>query len=388
MKLFKIFCLIIFCPILLTGCFDKIELEERGIVLAIGIDKYIEENDTSIEKTGEEKRFVISLAMPDVSEGEKSNKKDDNSESKENKSIKIGEGASVSSTMELIDSYISKNLYYGHTKVVVLGKEILEDELFLKETLDALERNNEISRKIIVLGSQNRAEDILKTVPKDEKILGIYINDFFKNNKKFSSFTYSVDLEDVISSLLSTGDIAIPSIQVIDEDIKLQGLMAIKDSKYIGYLDDATTKGLLWILDKKSLGEIAIPFENGYVSTTIFKKKIEKNFYEKDNKIICSFNISLEGNISEYYLGKNIMIDTNKYKMIEEEINNYVKAEINNSIDIIKDLNVDIFNIKELIRKNEYNLYDKYNLENNDIYDYIDFDIKCTTKIKGSGSVK
>ena len=82
------------------------------------------------------------------------------------------------------------------------------------------------------------------------------------------------------------------------------------------------------------------------------------------------------------------MIDTNKYKMIEEEINNYVKAEINNSIDIIKDLDVDILNIKELIRKNEYNLYDKYNLENNNIYDYMDFDIKCTTKIKGSGSVK
>ena len=142
------------------------------------------------------------------------------------------------------------------------------------------------------------------------------------------------------------------------------------------------------ILDKKSLGEISIPFENGYVSTSIFKKKLDKKFYEQDNKIVCQFIINIEGNISEYMLGKNIMIDTEKYKMIEDEVSNYVKTEIQNSINTIKQLDVDIIGLKELIRKNKYNLYDKYNLENNDIYDYVKFDIQCNTKIKGSGSIK
>ena len=47
----------------------------------------------------------------------------------------------------------------------------------------------------------------------------------------------------------------------------------------------------------------------------------------------------------------------------------------------------DIFILEKKI-KTFNNLYDKYNLENNDIYDYVKFDIQCNTKIKGSGSIK
>ena len=394
MKINKIFLMLCFLSIFLTGCFDKVELEERALVLAIGIDKYTKEKDTNIEKTGEEKRFIVSMALPDVTEEEKGkednkneNKEDSEEQSPINKNVKTAEGSSISSTLNLIDTYTSKNLYYGHTKVVVLGIDILKDEKLLKETIDALERNNEISRKIIVLGTDEKAEDILKTIPKDEKMLGIYINDFYKSNKN-TSFTYRVDLEDVVKAILSTGDVAIPSIKIEDNDIKLEGLIALKNSKYAGYLDDATTKGILWLIDKRSLSKISVPFEDGYVSTSIFKKNVDKNFHEENNKIIANFNVNIEGNISEYFIGENILIDTNKYKKIEEKTSNYVKKEILSAIKNIKKLNVDIINLKELIIKNNYDLYVKYNLENKNIYNVVDFNINCNVKIKGSGSVK
>lgn len=396
MKIAKI--LIAFCFVfILTGCFDKVELEERGLVLAIGIDKYDQAKDTQTEKTGEEKRFIVSIAMPEISEAEKEknenndNKQNDKSEEAKNsvnEAIKTAEGSSVSSAINLIDTYMSKNLYYGHTKAVVLGKELLQDANLLKEVIDALERDNEISRKIIVLGSNTKAQDILETIPKDEKMVGIYINDFYKNNKKNSDFTYKLDLEDVIQNLLTTNDTVLPSIQIAEGDVMLSGLMVLKDAQFIDYLDDAQTKGLLWIIDKNSLGQIDVPFENGYVSTTVFKKKTTEQFYEKNNKIVFDFTVNIEGNISEYSLGKNIMIDNEKYKNIETEISKSVETEINNSINIIKNLNVDVIGLKERIRKNNYNLYEKFDLENKNIYDYIQFNIKCNTKIKGSGSIK
>ena len=219
-------------------------------------------------------------------------------------------------------------------------------------------------------------------------MVGIYINDFYKNNKKNNSFTYKLDLEDIIQNLLTTNDTVLPSIQIIDGDVRLAGLMLLKDGQLIDYLDDATTKGLLWILDKKSLGQIDVPFEDGYVSTTIFKKKIKEDFYEKNNKIVFDFAINIEGNISEYSLGKNIMIDNEKYINIEKEINSYVQNQINNSINTIKNLDVDVLGLKERIRKDNYDLYEKFNLENKNIYDYVQFNVTCNTKIKGSGSIK
>lgn len=396
MKIAKI--LVCFCFVfMLTGCFDKVELEERGLVLAIGIDKYDKAKDTQTEKTGEEKRFIVSIAMPEISEAEKEknennndkkNNKDEETKNSVNEAIKTAEAPSVSSAINLIDTYMSKNLYYGHTKAIVLGKEILEDANLLKEVIDALERDNEISRKIIVLGSNTKAQDILETIPKDEKMVGIYINDFYKNNKKNSGFSYKLDLEDVIQNLLTTNDTVLPSIQIVEGDVRLAGLMVLKNAQLVGYLNDAQTKGILWIIDKKSLGEIDVPFENGYVSTTIFKKKTKEQFYEENNKIVFDFTVNIEGNISEYSLGKNIMVDNEKYKNIETEINKYVETEINNSINIIKDLNVDIIGLKQRIRKDNYNLYKKFDLENKNIYDYIQFNIKCNTTIKGSGSIK
>ena len=92
MKIVKIVFVFLFLSSFLTGCFDKVEIEERALVLAIGIDKYLEENDTNTEKTGEEKRFIVSMTMPEVSEEEKSGNTDpmnkDKSQNSVNEAIK------------------------------------------------------------------------------------------------------------------------------------------------------------------------------------------------------------------------------------------------------------------------------------------------------------
>lgn len=393
-KINVLVCLLI--SLFLTGCFDKVELEERALVLALGIDKYNENLDTLIEKTAEEKRYVVSMAMPEVSEAEKTGESQQqadpmaNKDSQQNKNeaIKKGEGASISSTIDLIDTYTSKDLYFGHTKVVILGKDILQNENLLKETIDSLERNKEISSKIIVLASKENAISILETVPKDEKMIGIYINDFYKNNKRNSSFTFRVDLEDVIKNMLSSnGDVAIPTIDILDNDIKLGGTAIINNYKLKGYLDDRQTKGLLWIIDKNSLGELTVSFENTFASIDIFKKNVDMNFFEQNGKIICNISLDIKGNISEYTL--NDKTDENiKYELLEKKYSEYLEEEISYSLQSILNLNSDILGLKEKIRKDNYNLYQKYDLQNNNIYDNLIFNIDANLTIKGSGSIK
>lgn len=383
-------------PLGLVGCFDKVELEERAIVLAIGIDKYTEEEDTNIEKNGEEKRFIVSLAMPDVSEEEKEGKSEknqseamqDSSGKSKNEAIKLGEGASVASVIQLIDTYMSKKLYFGHTKAVVLGNEILKDEDMLKEVIDSLERNNEISRKVVILGTSKNAKDILETVPKDEKMLGIYINDFYKNGKRSSALTYNIDLEDMIQDMLAREDAVLPDIEIVDDDVRLFGTVALKQGKYAGRLDSAESRGLLWVVDKKSLGEIDAPFEDGYISTTIYKKKVKRKIEEKDGKIKVRFDINAEGNISEYSLGKSIVMNSDEYKKVEEALALEVRKNIELAINKMKELGADLFGLKELIRREKYDLYKKYNLENVNIYEIVDIEVLVNVRIKGGGSVK
>lgn len=377
-KLIIFIFLIIFNTFMLTGCYDKVELEERGLVLSIGIDKNIENNN-----------FIISVSMPDIiTEGGSSNPTEQSQSENTNQAVKIGEGATISETISNINIDMIKNLYFGHTKVIVIGTALLKDAELLKESIDFLERHREISRKVIILGAEN-AQNILQSVPNDEKMLGIYINDFYKNNN-----AYKIDLDDIIQKLLTTGDVAIPNIEFVNNNLGINSLSILRNCKLSGTIDEISSKYLLYLMDKNTLGEISIDFDNKKTGLVFLNKNIdisvreEVNPEEVENKIIVTYNIKSDVNITEYELGENILIDTDKYKILEQETEIFLCESIKTSINNIWDFRADVLGMSEYIRKNNPELYDKYNLDKTNIYNNLKIEIICDINIKGSGKIK
>ncbi len=382
-KYFKLLFLLLLL-LSLTGCYDKVELEERGLVLSMGIDKNTENGN-----------FIITLSMPDIitSTSSDSNPEDSSSSggsSNINQAIKIGEGATISEAINSINIDMIKNLYFGHTKVVLVGEEILQDEALLKQTIDFLERHREISRKVIILGTQN-AKTILEAVPNDEKMLGIYINDFYKNNS-----SYKIDLDYVIQKLLTSGDIAIPNISLSENNLYINNLYVIKNYTLAGILDEESSKYLLCVLDKNtlsnSLTEISIDFNDINTGLVFLNSSINKSVAQdlENNKIIISYNIDSDVNITEYSLGENILFDdnSNKLNLLEQQAEKFLCEQIKASINQIWDLNADILDLKQFIYKNNFSLYNQYNLENSNIYDNVLIEVSCDINIKGSGKIK
>lgn len=390
--------LIITISLLLTGCFDRVNLEERGLVLGIGIDKYDKkdkDDKDDILSSKDNNRFVVSIALPEVYKKEEEEKpkvpkenQDKKDSSEKNKAIKKGIGETITTTMNLIDTATSKKLYYGHTKVVILGKDILSDSKLFKETINALERHKEISRKLIILGSNELAEKVLETIPKDREMIGLYINDFYKNNKGDYSFTHKIDLEDLVQNLLETGDSLLPNVSVENGNIRLDGLFIMKDFEVVERLTDSETEGLLMLIDNKSFGEISTLFERNYISLSILKKKIDEKIYNEDGKIIFDFNIDIDTNISEYLFDENIIIDSEKYKKVQDIFNKYFEDKINKSLEKIQKTKADVLKLKKCVEQKAYNLYKMYNLEDKNIYDFIKFKVNINTIIKTSGNIK
>lgn len=350
---------------LLTGCFDKVELEDRGIVMSIGIDK----SDIDGEN------FKISLSFPEIAQQNSSG------------SIKTSSGKSISSVINQIDSNTSKNLYFGHTKVVILGYEIMKDATIMKEVLDFLERNREISRKIIILGTLGQAIEIMEVLPKDNEMLGMYISDFYKNNTN-PSFTYKLDLDEIIQNLLTTGDTIIPNIELDKEEVKFDGLSLIKGYEFISYMNFELTEMLIHIMDKLSLGELCVPFEDGFIPLDILSKSIKTSISEQNNELVINFDISINVSILEYILGENILIDSEKYKIVQYQAEKFLQEGILKSIDFLKLNDVDILGLKELVRKENFDLYNKYNLENINIFDTIKIEVNTDVNVQSAGKIK
>lgn len=130
--------------LVLTGCWDRRELEETAFVMALGIDR------------GQEQRYQVTamLAVPremlNVSTGEK-----------EVVLITSVEAPTVSEGLQMMNGYIERQVSLLQAKVLVVGEEAARAGL-LGEVLDPLQRVRELRRNLLVMVSRGEARDFLK----------------------------------------------------------------------------------------------------------------------------------------------------------------------------------------------------------------------------------
>lgn len=398
MRYFK-FIFIAVIPFLLTGCWDKIELEERGFVVTLGVDKYDKKDDDTAGFTGNEEndRYLISMEFPNLSEVSQNMGGMDSGGGKEGESggggsgkiVKKAKSETVSGAMRVIDTYSSQRLYYGHTKVGIIGQELLNDPVLFKEALDALERDREISRKIILLATKGKADNILKSPSSTRPLIGIFVNDFYKNNNKNVGVTFRQDMEYVIQDMLSGDTTIIPEIEIENEEPKIGGLAVIKNYKLVGWLNDMQTRGYLWVNDDNMGGDLSVDFDGSFVPLKINSKKTKIDFEQNDNKIICSINVDVIGNVEEYKLEQNVLLDSSVFAELQEKFEAAIVKEISDTVNILQnDFKTDAFGFREHCRKNYPDIYNNYKDNWETAFTNMDFNINADVSVKSSGSIK
>ena len=108
-KSFILFLILSICVLTLSGCYDAIGIEDLSYAIAIGLD----EGENNILK------LSIQFASPNKSsEGSGSSGQSDET------TITTIECSSVSSGINLINSYISKKINLAHCEVIVISEKL------------------------------------------------------------------------------------------------------------------------------------------------------------------------------------------------------------------------------------------------------------------------
>lgn len=177
---------IIFLTGLLTGCDVYVALENRQLVMAVGVD------------LGTEKEYCFSYALPDFGEvtGKDSEKK---------KAPIVLEADSVLEAEHYFNQISDKVLDYGQVKVLVLGKDLCADTQALEQMLGEMKRKTEISRTLLICKSEGDAQEIIKKDTEFEGSVGLYVSSLLENNQR------EVILNDFIQN---STEIALPKIGV------------------------------------------------------------------------------------------------------------------------------------------------------------------------------
>ncbi|MCI8806023.1 MAG: Ger(x)C family spore germination protein [Clostridiales bacterium] len=365
----KMMVVVIFCSFIFSGCWDKFEPEERGFVTAMGIDKT------------KDSKFNICVEVPALNIFEEKGGKDGGDEEEnENSYVESYSDSTIWSAVKAIDSKTDRKLDFGQIKLCVLGEDILKDREMTKQAIDAIERNKDIWRKVIVCFTKGKAEDILKGYVGDRKTAGFFTDAFFNNNRKSTDFTFKKTLQDVLSDLSGVGETILPIMEVKDGEIEFNGMAVIKDYRLEGYCGPNIIKGYNIIKEDIMETDIVTSFNGVNVPLKINKKNTDIKFKEENGKVKCVINVEIEGDVEEYRDGKVPVSE------LEKSYQDIVSKHIRSSFDFFRDeLEVDVLRLGEYCRKKDNDLYKKFGEEN--VFKDMELSENISVIIKGTGTI-
>lgn len=370
---------------LLTGCWDKIELDDRNYVLTLGIDKYNQRDGSVSVQDGENNRFTVSIGTAELQ------KSDSSGGGSEEGTRKTGllSGNTLPAAMKLYDMFNSRQTFYGQTKAIILGESLLKDEKLFREALDALERDQEISMQTIVMATKDKASDSVEAVTTAEEASGLYLWDFYKNNAKESGASKKLEMEELMIRLRNSQSVLIPLVKLEDEELSIGGCAVIKDFEICGYLDEQQERGTLW-LEGDADGAIveANVFETE-IPMRVLKNKRKLTFGKANDNIICHIGISIDGNIEGFYFGENKLFQKDAIEEIEKAFAEKIAQEASGSLTLLQEgYGVDALGFLQELKKRNFKLYQKYSGNETGIYKDMDFDISVDVTISGIGMIQ
>ncbi|MGH4051905.1 MAG: Ger(x)C family spore germination protein [Clostridium sp.] len=391
MKLKKMLPLIL-CCMLLSGCWDKVEIDRRNFISTIAIDvgediaKEKELKKLNLVEPSSSiniKKINVTYGFPDMSMAgaEKGG-------SAQEKYINT-QAYSMEDAYSEAMAKSSRDIYLGHTKLLILSSDILNHKDTVKEIVDYLQRNPSINRMVQVVVSDGRAEDYVKFKPETENSTQYYISGLMDNSNR-NSRIMSMTINELLILLSENGNALLPMISLDKEknELMLSGAAIIEDYELKGSFSPLELINIQLLSGKFKAGKKAIYLDGHPIDYLIdgYHRKIR--IVQKDDKLIINVDINLEGQIGGYYVGKKIL-DEGQLKNIQNAFNSSISEDLRKAMELaIKEYGIDPFGVREHIEKFNPSLWNKIEKRWKIKYKEASVNVTVDTKIRRIGATE
>lgn len=315
--------LILFIPLLTTGCWNRRELDKVGIVTAIGIDKG---EDNKIEYTVQ---IIKPTALKRSSEGGSGQEK--------GFIILHSSGNTVFEAIRNLVEKSGRKLNYSHNMVIVLGENLAREGVL--PVLDLFIRDHEMRLMTWIVVTGGKAEDIVQAEPTMENISAKNLDMLLKDNG-VASKSVAVNLLDLFDEISDeslqavVGRVELDNSQV-KKGLTLKGAGVFRKDQLIGWLDPLKTRGYLWVRDKVKSGIITVPCpgqESKLISLEIKKAEASIKPSLEDGKMKYIIEVSVESDLGEQMCSEDLA-NPEMLSVLEDEQQKEVKNEVETSIE-------------------------------------------------------
>lgn len=353
-------------PLMLTGCWDSTEVNNRSLILEFAIDKntdYVYDETKLLDEQG---IYTISYTIPDFGKlsGTESLARDVEAH------ITV-QAPSIPSSIDDLETRSKNSVSFSHVKAIFLGEDLLKDPVLFKRTMDAISRDMLIARNVPILAVNGKASTTKFIENSEQPILGLYIMDYFNNKERASSFFEKQLIGTYIKEMDATGVSTMPVFHVEKfEDqketgqIDISGGAVIHDYELVDYLTKEEVRSQLLVEGQVKNSPVNIQYKDSLVTYNIKQETSKVRFNETPDGLECLIEIKVNGSISEY-------LSTNGIKLTQEGVIDEIKgllaeeiiAQVKIGIDKSKEINMDFLGIGQEFYRHHPKLWRKYQPE-------------------------
>ncbi|WP_071394076.1 Ger(x)C family spore germination protein [Bacillus tuaregi] len=297
--------------ILLTGCWDRYELEDRANILGIAVD-LAEEKDLSnepevthrighfpIKKRETLYKVTAQIAVPGkIKLGPEGG---GGQGSEKTAWILETSGHTMKDAMANLQQQLAEKLYLGHLQIVVVSDEIAKRGL--SEINDFLRRDYEVRRTAWMIVNEKDASKVIKTAPPLETVPSLYLSDTLNHAVQFGKLPreylgkFWVDIsDDGVNAIL-------PAVKVIEKDrILVDGLAFFQNAKMVGRTTSVEIGAFMGMKEKSNGGysiAVSMKDDNGVYFIRSLKRKPKLDVSVKNGKPSAKIHIQVDAVIDE-----------------------------------------------------------------------------------------
>ncbi len=349
---------------LTTGCFNYRELNDLGIVTAIGISK-------------EEDEFILDVQLVNIIEAGK------NGISESPITVITGKGKTIFEAARSLNMKSSKIFFISNLEYVLLDKSVLTSDI--EQVLDYLTRDTRLPLNFLVVATtDNKPKDILSALSQFDINSASNLSNILKLSENRYGETYSLTIKDMLDNYLGgMTNIVYPNIALTGDEKELADTDNLKTSDSDNYV---YVKDLIYVKDDKVIelnkdeafgynfinnninnGTITCECDGGYFTAETLKSNFGYKDNLKNNEMIINGNIEVE--IVSYNC-KDKLGNTKVTEKIANQISDEIKKYVENSIENAENNNSDFIGVNSYIYKNNnkyFNSNNKWANEDNNL---------------------
>ncbi len=371
----KFFICVIMSLLLLVGCWDMVEIDQRLFTGIFGID-------TSDEKD----KFTFYFSFP-VAREIVDSEGGEGGEGGGGKAVETVStvGSSIVDGTRNLALRLNREISFEHMRIIVISEDVARDDL--RKIMDPLSRGTEFNRRSRIAFCRADVEEVLAVEPWVEKLKAEYMESIYAGSTHSGKFI-EVDLGDFLRSIRTTkGNALVSKIKPNKSQVKIGGAGVVKDYKLIGWLGEEETQGVNFFLGKIKGGDIVEddPHGKGTITLTILGAKRKLNVTAKEPLPKFTLEVFIECNVASIPHVHTLSLDD--ITKLESLASNVVEKQISKGVNKLKNYEVDLLRLGDHLHKYEPKLWKKYQENWDDTFSKVDIDIVVHTTIRNIGVI-